>query len=490
MTTAPTVASIPSWRAGVDPDARAVQDRSRALSSAELDRSVERAAGRLHSAGVTRGDTVALILPNSVEFVVAMFAAWRLGASVTPVSPTLTPTEVAYQLDDCHARLAVTSVELREKVPLTVESIDDLLEGGEPAPPMPEPQPDDVALVIYTSGTTGRPKGVMLSHANALAMAGQAAQGLEMDSDTRTLLVLPLFHVNGIMVSTLAPLLAGGSMVIEKRFDPTTFFELVGESRATFFSAVPTIYAILQSVTPPTADQISSLKYVVCGAAPASVELLTATERLLGVPVLEGYGLSEGSCASALNPLRGVRKAGTVGPVIPGQRIRIVDPDGRPQEPGEIGEIVIAGPTVMLGYLGRDDETRRTIVDGWLHTGDLGRLDADGYLTVVDRLKDMIIRGGENIYPKEIENATLSLPGVTAAAVVGRPDPVLGERPVLYLSTTPEFALDSAAIIESLGRSLSKYKLPSDVVFLDPLPTNAVGKIDKPRLRELARAMP
>jgi acyl-CoA synthetase (AMP-forming)/AMP-acid ligase II len=226
------------------------------------------------------------------------------------------------------------------------------------------------------------------------------------------------------------------------------------------------------------------VRFAVCGAAPASVELLEKFERRYGIGLIEGYGLSEGSCASTGNPLNGRRKPGTVGTPLPGQEIRIVDTAGNTLPDGEIGEVIIKGPNVMRGYLNRPEETAKTVVDGWLHTGDVGRFDEDGYLVLVDRAKDMIIRGGENIYPKEIETVVYQLPAIAEAAVVGRADPVYGEQPVLFASLHAGANLDTERIREHLTASLSKYKLPVEITVLPELPKNAVGKIDKPSLRK------
>ena len=279
--------------------------------------------------------------------------------------------------------------------------------------------PSALALLIFTSGTTGVPKGVMLDHANLDAMAEMGRQALAIGSADRSLLILPLFHVNGIVVSVLMPLLVGASVVIAERFDPRTFFNTVERHRPTFFSAVPTIYTLLAALPDDVRPDMSSVRFGICGAAPASAELLRRFEARYGFPLIEGYGLSEATCASTINPVDGERRAGTVGIAFPGQQIRIVDEGGTDVPTGADGEVLIAGPNVMRGYLGRPDETASVIIDGWLHTGDVGHLDADGYLTLVGRSKDMIIRGGENIYPKEIEDVLTGDPAVLEAAVIG-----------------------------------------------------------------------
>jgi acyl-CoA synthetase (AMP-forming)/AMP-acid ligase II len=325
----------------------------------------------------------------------------------------------------------------------------------------------------------------MLDHANLDAMCRSVIDAFALTSVDHSLLILPLFHVNGIVVGTLSPLLAGARATVAGRFKPATFFDRIEQSRATYFSAVPTIYTMLSGLPASVKPDTSSVRFAICGAAPASVELLDGVESRYGIPLIEGYGLSEGSCASTVNPLVGMRKAGTVGLPLSGQTIRLVDAAGNPAPQGEPGEVVIKGPNVMRGYLNRPDETARTLVDGWLHTGDVGRFDEDGYLVLVDRAKDMIIRGGENIYPREIEAVVHQLPQIAEAAVVGRASAVYGEEPVLYVSMQPDTSITVDQIRDHLSESLSKYKLPVEITILDNLPKNPVGKIDKPTLRKL-----
>jgi long-chain acyl-CoA synthetase len=478
--------ALPDLRATENPSGPAVADDDTDLNNAQFLAAVQRAATALRGQGVSAGDVVAIMLPNTASFVVSLFAAWRLGATVTPINPSLTPTEVSYQVCDASAKvlIAETTPAFDAGAPgVTTDELDN----AEPTPGLVSPPqyPDTaLALLIYTSGTTGRPKGVMLDHTNLNAMCGAVIDGFEMTEDDHSLLILPLFHVNGIVVGTLSPLLAGGRATIAGRFKADTFFDRVEQSRATYFSAVPTIYTMLCGLPASMKPDTSSLRFAVCGAAPASVELLEAFESRYGIPIIEGYGLSEGSCASTVNPLSGKRKAGTVGLPLPGQTIRLVDAAGMSVPDGEAGEVVIKGANVMRGYLNRPEETAKTIVDGWLHTGDVGRFDEDGYLLLVDRAKDMIIRGGENIYPREIEAVAHGLPQIAEAAVVGRAHPVYGEEPVLFVSLHPGATLDAAAIREHLQGSLSKYKLPVEITIMDDLPKNAVGKIAKPALRD------
>ncbi|MBN3511185.1 AMP-binding protein [Mycolicibacterium septicum] len=480
------LATLPDRRAARAPHASAVADDALNLDNTAFLDAVMRAAAALRSVGVGPGDVVALQLPNRAEFVVGLFAAWRLGAAVTPISPTLLPAETAYQVADAGSRVLVVDGPTDAEVP--VLTLDELA-AGDPEPFEPADNADDaLALLIYTSGTTGRPKGVMLDHANVNVMCAMVIEGFELTEADHSLLILPLFHVNAIVVSTLSPLIAGGRTTIAGRFNPDTFFGRIESTRATYFSAVPTIYTMLAGLPSEVQPDTASVRFAVCGAAPASVELLDRFEQRYGIGLIEGYGLSEGSCASTGNPLNGKRKPGTVGIPLPGQEIRIVDASGAPLPQGELGEVIIKGPNVMRGYLNRPEETAKTVVDGWLHTGDIGRLDEDGYLVLVDRAKDMIIRGGENIYPKEIETVAYQLPAIAEAAVVGRANSLYGEEPVLFASLHADAELPIERIREHLTASLSKYKLPVEITVLPELPKNAVGKIDKPSLRKTLTA--
>lgn len=478
------LSAIPDHRAARFPAEPAIADDYTALDNATFLAAVQRAASALSRRGVSESDVVAVMLPNTADFVVTLFAAWRLGAAVTPINPALAPAEVAYQVADSSAKVIVSEQAIdADGLPEVVSPSEFTTDTGSRASWSVAHSSDALALIIYTSGTTGRPKGVMLTHRNLNAMCDMIIDAFKVTSADRSLLVLPLFHVNGIVVGTLSPLVVGGSVAVAGRFSPKTFFDRIERSRATYFSAVPTIYTMLATLPDDVQPDTSSVRFAVCGAAPASVELLDKFESRYGIPIVEGYGLSEGTCASTVNPLDGLRKPGTVGLPLPGQRIRIVGPDGTEVAPGDAGEVYISGPNLMLGYLNRPDATAETIVDGWLRTGDIGRIDEDGYLVLIDRAKDMIIRGGENIYPKELEAATYQLPDIAEVAVVGRHSDVYGEEPVLFASLTPDSRLTEEAILSHLHKTLAKYKLPVKVTILEDLPKNAVGKLDKPTLR-------
>src|SRR6478672_2001394 len=343
------LSALPDLRAAQAPDAPAVADDNVDLNNIQFFDAVRRASATMREHGVAPGDVGAIMLPNQASFVVALFAAWRLGAVVTPISPTLVPAEVSYQLEDAAAQVLVVEKPLEFDAPVrAVVTTAELASGAAAGVAEPVQHRDDaLALLIYTSGTTGRPKGVMLDHANLNAMCRMVIDAFSMNTADHSLLILPLFHVNGIVVGTLSPLIAGGRATIAGRFSPKTFFDRVEITRATYFSAVPTIYTMLSDLPAEVRPDTSSVRFAVCGAAPASVELLTKFETRYGIPLIEGYGLSEGTCASTVNPLDGERKPGTVGLPLPGQRIRIVGPGNVDVPRGVTGEVLIQGPNVM-----------------------------------------------------------------------------------------------------------------------------------------------
>ncbi len=473
-----TFSTLLDKRAAESPAGPAVADSTTSLTNAELLTRVEAVAAQLADLGITSGDVLALRLTNRIEFVVLLFAAWRLGATITPVNPALTDVEVARQLDDSAAKLLVVEEDSSGVGDVPILSVADLArETTIEVPPVEDTRA--LALLIYTSGTTGTPKGVMLDHANLDAMTAMGRDALKVGEDDRCLLILPLFHVNGIVVSILTPLLVGASVVIAERFKPSTFFEVIERERPTFFSAVPTIYNMLAALPDDVRPDTSSVRFAVCGAAPASAELLARFEDRFGFPLVEGYGLSEATCGSTINPIEGPRKPGTVGLPFPGQELRILGADGHPVDAGENGEVEVRGANVMRGYLGRPDDTAAAINDGWLRTGDVGHLDNDGYLTLVGRSKEMIIRGGENIYPKEIEDVLSGHPAVLEAAVIGVPDEKWGEIVVAFVQARPGATVDVDTLKLRCREHLSGYKRPNAIHVLESLPKNAVGKLDK-----------
>jgi O-succinylbenzoate-CoA ligase len=483
---ADAIVTLPARRAGTDPDGTCLADSAVRLTNAEFAEAVVRAAAHFAALGVRRGDVVAVMMPNRVDLVVSMFAAWRLGAACTPMNPALTSDEALYQLADSQAAVVVADEPSAAKLDDAAATLVPVADLGTiaGAPDFRGGQDADVALLIYTSGTTGRPKGVILDHANLTAMASMAIDWFALTSADRALLILPLFHINGIMASIVAPLLVGGSAMIAPRFDPAAFWDIVTAEQPTYTSGVPTIYSMLANLPAEVIVEQNPLRFAICGAAPMPPGLISSFEGRYGVPVVEGYGLSETSAACTINPIVGERRSGSVGMPLPGVEIRIVA-EGVEQPTGSSGEVQVRGANVMRGYLGRPDATAEALQDGWLHTGDVGKLDEDGYLFLVDRVKDIIIRGGENIYPQEVENVLLRHPAVAEAAVVGRPDDTYGEQPIAVVVTAPGTIVD-AEDIESFCRSrLARYKVPRDIVVVDGLPRNSVGKVLKGTVRDM-----
>ncbi|MDA3642818.1 AMP-binding protein [Saccharopolyspora indica] len=465
-----------------------LRDERSDLTYAEVGQRVAAFAEELAERGLGPGDVLGIMLPNRVELLIGLLAAWRVGAAVTPINPAFTENEAGYQLRDSGARLVLNGGPDAPSAGLPAIHVGEMRCTARGNLPERAVRPEELALLVYTSGSTGRPKGVMLDHANLGAMASAMAEHFRATDADHCLLVLPLFHVNAICVSFLTMMLRGGQLTVLERFDPKSFLAAVERYRPTYFSAVPTIYARLAELPGEFTADTSSLRFAVCGAAPVSRELLEHCESRFGFVMVEGYGLTEGTCASACNPVDGVRKLGTVGPALPGQRIATISPGGDLLPAGAVGEVVVQGANVMRGYLNRPAETAATLAGGWLRTGDVGRIDEDGYLTLVDRLKDMIIRGGENVYPKEIESVLHGHPGVLEAAVVGVPHAVYGEVPVACVVRYPDASVTVEELLERCRADLTKIKLPVEVHLLDALPKNPVGKIDKPALRKALQA--
>lgn len=448
-----TIPEILRRRAVAEPDRPFLLFEGESLALGEIDRRTDRIAARLLREGVGRGDRVAVQLENRPEFVLAWFAILKAGAALVPINPHLTPREIDYLVEDSGAALVLR---------------DEHFEGGFEDDPreLPAVAPDDLAALVYTSGTTGAPKGAMLTHRNYVWDAEAIVAHTGMDERDRFLCFLPLFHVNAQVVTTLAPLVGGASMVLMRKFSPLEMLETLAATGATAFSGVPTVYAILNDAPGTERFDLAGLRFCVCGAAPMPVEVFETFERKFHTRILEGYGLTEATCASSVNPLDR-RKVGSIGVPLPGQDMRVA----------EDGEILIRGPNVMQGYWKRPEATAEALRDGWLHTGDLGRVDEDGYFWVLGRKKEMIIRGGENVYPKEIEDVLFTHPAIADAAVVGEPDAKWGERVVAHV--VARGAPDPEALIDFCRERLARFKCPERIVFHEALPKTPTGKVQK-----------
>ncbi|MGA9595571.1 MAG: long-chain fatty acid--CoA ligase [Acidimicrobiia bacterium] len=492
------------------PDRTALVVGPNTLSYAALDDQARRFAGGLRTLGVEPGDRVALLVPNVPHFSIAYFGVLYAGATVVPLNVLLTGPEVAYHLADSHSKVLVAwegflkpardgftewgdSDHLvviaagTDKPELGHKEVDfvGLIETAEPVEELPATAPDNTAVILYTSGTTGKPKGAELTHFNMFFNAHYTRTLLlPLTSETVALATLPLFHSFGQTVMHNAVIGAGGKVVLLPRFDPAAALELMQQHKVTFFGGVPTMYFAL--LHHPDADQydLSSLEFCVAGGSAMPVEVMKAFDDKYDVNILEGYGLSETSPVASFNQLDRPKKIGSVGLPLWGVEFRLETDDGKvvigTDEPGEI---CIKGHNVMKGYLGRPDATKEAIKDGWFHSGDIGVRDEDGFYYIVDRKKDMIIRGGFNVYPREIEEVLYAHPAVAEAAVIGVPDASHGEEVKAVLALKPGAETNADEIIAFCKTQLAAYKYPRTVEFLDTLPKGPTGKILKRELR-------
>jgi long-chain acyl-CoA synthetase len=467
-----------------------------------------RLAAGLKSLGIGRGDHVVVCLPNMPEVFACFGAIWRIGAVIVPIMFLLGENETRYILDHSDAKAVITSQDLVEKIENARKGISHvekvIVIGGEDqadrvnfhglieSSPMQEGfedmQKDDVALMIYTSGTTGKPKGVMLSHNNLYQNAVATWQAAETEKDTITILCLPMAHSFGVVVMNAGNLstFKDSFGVLMSWFDPEEVFRLIDKYRATNFIGVPTMYQML--LTHPAADKYdtSSLERCSISAAPVSEELYRAFTSKFNCEMMEGYGLTEASPAVATCRPSMPLKKGSTGVPIPGVEVKIVDSEDRALAAGEQGEIVVRGPNVMVGYYKRPEETAETLRGGWLHTGDVGYLDEDGYLFITDRIKDMIIKGGYNIYPSEIESFIEAHPAVAEVSVIGIEDEKYGEEIMAFVVKQPDVEVTAEEVIEFAKAQMTPYKAPAKVSFVDGLPKSLVGKVLKKELRKLA----
>ena len=460
----------------------------------------QRAAGRfahaLRRLGVGPGDRVLVLLPNCPEVLQAYAGILKTGAVIVPVVFLLGPAEVRHILADSEAKVVVTAPEFVDKLDGWAGPVV-LVSGGERGPAWSDvlaAEPDafttverddrDLAVILYTSGTTGRPKGVALSHDNLASNARSAAALYELDRTRWSLMVLPLSHSYGLTVMNAGNIL-GTRGVLLRWFHPEAVLEAIQRYRVESMSAVPTMLLYLLHYPDAARFDTSSMRVWGSGAAPLPLEIVEPFEKKFGGRIQEGYGLTEASPVVSGHRLSGVRKLGSVGQPIPGVEVAILDDADRPQPTGELGEVCVRGPNVMQGYYRLHQETAEALRNGWLHTGDMGRLDADGFLYIVERKKDLIIRGGFNVYPREVEEVLYAHPAVAEAAVVGMRDPMLGEEVLAFVVLKAGVTADASALIAFCQARLAKYKCPKQVRFLDAMPKTPIGKILRKELRGL-----
>lgn len=491
------IANNLSRTASQHPEQAAIILDEHQVSYAQMEGAAAAMATWLKDAGVGAGDRVALMLPNLPAFPMIYYGALRLGAIVVPMNPLFKRREIEFYLEDSEAKLifAMPSEEVTAAaestgvthVPVELSGVGHLLEGLAPTTEIAECAGSDTAVILYTSGTTGRPKGAELSHDNLETNQDKtAATLLHLDTNDMVMGCLPLFHVFGMTCGMNAAFANGSTLTLIPRFDPVKALEVIERDKVTVFEGVPTMYGAMlaAAAAAETEPDLSSLRTAVSGGASLPVELLRRFEEHFGCVILEGYGLSETSPVASFNHPDMERKPGSIGVPIAGVEMKLVQPDGTDTPKGEIGEIAIRGENIMTGYWGRPEATTNAIdASGWFHSGDLGTKDEDGYYFIVDRIKDMINRGGLNIYPREIEELLYEHPAVAEVAVVGRPHPELGEEVAAYVVLAPEAKATGEELSAFVKDRVAAYKYPREVHFIEALPKGATGKILKRELK-------
>jgi long-chain acyl-CoA synthetase len=476
----------------------------------QFNAAVNRAANLLLSLDVRKGDKVSLLLANRPEYLIAYFACWKIGAVAGPVNAHLKSEEIAYVLGNSEALALITEraflphlAGIRPRLPrlrhlISVDEVEEAAAGVSHYPsaaaacstglPNIALDLDDEAIIIYTSGTTGKPKGVLLTHRNLIANARQIGDWLGFTARDRLLCVMPLFHMNAVAVTTLTPLYAGGSMVVAPKFSASRHWQMIADYRVTSFGSVATMLSLLLQTHPqglPPGLRTRQLRFAMCGSAPVPVEVLRQFEERFGCLVIEGYGLSESTCRSTFNPPDARRRPGSVGLPI-GNEMKIFDDEDRELGVGEVGEIVLRGENLLKGYFKNPEANARAFRSGWFHTGDVGYRDADGFFYLVDRKSDMIIRGGENIYPREIDEVLYQHPAVQDAATIGVPDALYGEEVKAFIVLKDGARASEEELLAFCRARLADYKCPKSVAFLREIPKGPTGKLLK---RELAQAV-
>ncbi len=490
------LASILTESAQRDPDHTAIKLDDVELTYAELDAATQRVAGLLRDRGVQAGDRVGLMLPNVPYFPVCYYGILRAGAVVVPMNVLLRRREVAFYLRDPEAKLLFAWHEFAqdaeagaeeagaECVLVTPGEFEQLLQSAPAQSEVADAGDGDPAVILYTSGTTGTPKGAELTHEN-LRRNAEIARGLfDADPTTVTLGALPLFHSFGQTCSLNATVTAGGTLTLIPRFDPDKALRIIQRDRVTLFQGVPTMYGAMLHHPDRGEHDTSTLVLCASGGSAMPVELMRGFEQAFDATILEGYGLSETSPVASFNHPDRERKPGSIGTPIEGVEMKVVDDDGVEVSQGEVGEIVIRGHNVMRGYWNRPDATDEAIRDGWFHTGDMAKIDEDGYFFIVDRKKDMIIRGGYNVYPREIEEVIYEHPAVREAAVLGIPHDEYGEEVAAAVALKQGETVAPEELRDYVKQQVAAYKYPRQVWFVDELPKGPTGKILKREIKQ------
>jgi len=473
----------------------------------EFKKKVDTFARALHLLGVKKGDLIPILVTNSLEFIIAMQGIQKIGAVAVPINTFLKEEEIAFILNDIEADMLIASKKLKnniknirnktnvkkiiwegnlEKTDEENISFSEILSNFDSHEVTNKPKLEDLATIIYTSGTTGKPKGAMLTYKNIFSNILGVNEIVKITNKDRFIAYLPMFHSFTMTVNLLLPMYSASPVVIIKSIMP--FSNIIKQTllkRVTIFTGVPDVYSALSRAKLPFYFYwFNKIRFFISGAAPLPGEILERFQaKFKKAKLLEGYGLSETSPVVSVNRPK-LQKPGSVGPAIPGVEVKIVNEDLVEVPKGEAGEIIVKGDNVMQGYYKREDATNETIINGWLLTGDIGKMDEDGYIYILDRKKDLIISKGVNIYPREIEEVCIKFPGVKECAVVGIKDEKNGEIPIAFIEPEENIKIDELQLKNFLKRHLANYKIPKHIYFVENLPKNATGKVLKRKLRE------
>ncbi|WP_216828554.1 long-chain-fatty-acid--CoA ligase [Alkalihalobacterium elongatum] len=462
-----------------------------------LNKKVNSFASSLKETGIQKGDHIALIMGNAPEFMYALYGAWHIGAVVIPINPTYTKTELQYLLENGNVK-AVISIpqllpvieelksELKELtyiLDVTSEEFNRFVQSGDQnfaGVPIDE---NENAVILYTSGTTGKPKGAMLTHKNLYTNAVATGNALHITEDDVIINALPMFHIFAMTVCLNMPIVKGTKVIIMRQFSPKEFLRLVKEHKVTFFGGVPTMYNFIYHFLQENPEGFSSVTHCASGGASLPLAILDKFKNEFGVLIQEGFGISEGAGVVTVNPRYGVIKEGSVGVPIEDIQVKVVDNQGNEVERGKVGELICKGPNVFKGYYQMPEKTASDLRDGWLYTGDFAKMDEDGYVYIVDRKKDLIIVGGYNVYPREVEEVLFKHELIVETGVVGAPDEEYGEKVVAYVVLKDN--ISEAELLEYCRQHLAAYKVPAEIIICEnELPKTSSGKILRRALRD------
>ena len=466
----------------------------------DLESVTDQLAGALQELGVQSGERVALLHPNHSDFILGYFAIIKAGAVAVPINPVYTAKEVCYILQDCGAGSLLTTSEfeplleeikgqaahlkrsvIKNEGQSLMQALETRAQGLKPFA-RPDRAPDDPAFIFYTSGTTGRPKGVVLTHRNLIFGGANTAQNYGLQETDVTIVCLPLVHIFANASPVFGSLNSGGSVIVTPRFQAEMVFEAIEQYKVTWFPGVPTMFGYLLNEFDLKPRNVSSLRMGLSGGASLAAEHLTQFEKTFQATLLEVYGLTESTGLVTANPVYGVRKTGSIGMNVSGVSVRLVDQNGNETPAGEVGELIFRGPNATPGYWQQPEMTAATIKNGWVYTGDLARRDEDGYYFIVGRKDELIVSGGYNIYPREIEDVLYQHEDIIEAAVIGAQDQHLGEVPRAYIALRSGSSLSAEVILDFCRAHLTAYKIPRHVEIMKELPKNATGKILKKAL--------